>query len=291
MHATEELPFWVSSGYLPPNGRSSSAAACIGSQEPSIPEQSWDTYNLSALLSVQQAEDPNHELGFLLRHYWIPVTLLTFKRSCQVTYADGTATCVEASIHRRMVRCRSGDCIWREKVSFAAEGPFSQGDRELGISETLCCYDRYEQSYRTKQVLSFDPPVPRDATEAKRAALLRLPIVVPPGPVPVGFCWYGRVEDDYMSFRLDAEERVGETTVLVIRREGRIAVRDLADSPVVVEREGITLFAPGRSVVLEDRCRDRIVDGNGDFGSCVGATACVVTRLTRSAPDDAPPAC
>ena len=39
--------------------------------------------------------------------------------------------------------------------------------------------------------------------------------------MPIGFCWYAKVGDDYMNYRLDAEDHIGETSVLVIRREGR----------------------------------------------------------------------
>jgi hypothetical protein len=110
----------------------------------------------------------------------------------------------------------------------------------------------------------------------------------------MGFAWYARVGDDYMNFRLDAEERLGETSVLVIRREGRFTVwlpeeatlpeGEPKTIPVVMERKGITLLAWKRSVVLEDRLMDSLVEAGGPLAYGVGTTRQVVTRLIRSCP-------
>ncbi len=138
--------------------------------------------------------------------------------------------------------------------------------------------------------------------------------------MPIGFCWYAKVGDDYMNYRLDAEERLGETSVLVIRREGRYTMwlpevekgtgafcathraptagwsgrsgkLDLSPFPsnggektipVVTEPQGVTLFAWNRGAVLEDRLIDRVVDAGGRFASRIGTTSQIVTRLIRS---------
>ena len=55
--------------------------------------------------------------------------------------------------------------------------------------------------------------------EALRHALLCLPFLCPPGPIPIGFSWYCEVGCGYMNYRLDAEQCLGETSVLVVRRK------------------------------------------------------------------------
>jgi hypothetical protein len=98
-----------------------------------------------------------------------------------------------------------------------------------------------------------------------------------------------------MNYRLDADERIGQTSVLVIRREGRYT-RWLAEEPelaegetttvrVVTQRHGVTLFAWNRGAVLEDRVMDHVVDVGGRSDPRVGTTNQIVTRLVRSCPD------
>ncbi len=95
-----------------------------------------------------------------------------------------------------------------------------------------------------------------------------------------------------MNFRLDAEEHLGDTSVLVIRREGRYTTRafesgsdprrdDARKGFSVTERQGVTLFAWNRGAVLEDRFMDRIVGSKG-CSSTVGTTTLTVSRLVRS---------
>jgi hypothetical protein len=133
-------------------------------------------------------------------------------------------------------------------------------------------------------------------------------MLCPPGPVPIGFSWYAKVDDDYMNYRLEAEERLGETSVLVVAREGRYTTwvsmkserkgnGSSNESPreapggsvnairVVTERKGITLFAWNRGAVLEDRFEDRVIWGDGHLAATPGAMSQVVTRLIRSCPE------
>jgi hypothetical protein len=198
----------------------------------------------------------------------------------------------ELEIERKMARCRSNECLWREKIRPAATA--NGNDERPVLSEMLCSYDCYEQTYASAKPILFAPPTADQKTEARRQALYRLPMLCPPGPVAIGFSWYGKVGDDYMSYRLDAEERIGETSVLMIRREGRYTVRlpegEIKTIPVVTQREGVTLFAWNRGAVLEDLFLDRIVEAEGPFRSQVGAVSQVVSRLTRSCPDDVEPA-
>jgi hypothetical protein len=173
----------------------------------------------------------------------------------------------------------------------------------------LCSYDCYEQTYASAKPILFAPPTADQKTEARRQALYRLPMLCPPGPVPIGFSWYGKVGDDYMNYRLEAEERLGETSVLVVRREGRYTTWVSLESarpagggsaetsieargggaiaiPVVTERKGITLFAWNRGAVLEDRFEDHVVEADECLASTRGAMNHVVTRLIRSCPEN-----
>jgi hypothetical protein len=100
------------------------------------------------------------------------------------------------------------------------------------------------------------------------------------------------VGDDYMNYRLAAAEYVGETSVLIIRREGRYTAWFSEEPtveakvvPVVMERRGITLFAWNRGMVLEDRFLDRVIEANDCLASDSCTTSQVVTRLIRSCPE------
>lgn len=258
-----------------------------------ITDEPWDQYHLESLLPLKETYRESTEFGFLLRHYWIPATQLTFRQSSRMTLPDGRTDWVELEIERKMARCRSSECLWREKIR-PVVGANGKGEHSA-TSEMLCSYDCYEHAFHTAKPILFAPPTPDQKTEARRQALYRLPMLSPPGPVPIGFSWYGKVGDDYMNYRLDTEEQVGETSVLVIRREGRYATRlqipqEPADGetkriPVVIERKGVTLFAWNRAVVLEDRFTDHLVQGHNDLASILGMTKQVVTRLIRSCPE------
>ncbi|NQT11641.1 MAG: hypothetical protein HQ582_02760 [Planctomycetes bacterium] len=261
-----------------------------------IADGPWDSYDLASLLPLKEVVRENTEFGFLLRHYWIPATVLTFRQSSRTPLSDGTVQQCELEIERRMARCRSNECLWREKIRQVGPGKDSGERSDVLISEMLCSYDCYEQTYASAEPVLFAPPTADQKEEARRQALCRLPMLVPPGPVPIGFSWYGKVGDDYMNYRLEAEEQVGETSVLVIRREGRYT-RWLPEeamnsgiaqqtTPVVAERQGVTLFAWDRGTVLEDRFMEYIVDGGERSASRVGMANQVVTRLVRSCPGE-----
>jgi hypothetical protein len=229
-----------------------------------------------------------------MRHYWSPATVLTVRQSSQMALPDGRVDRLELNIERTMARCRSNECLWREKIRPAAAVNRSTASTEEIplLSEMLCSYDCYEQTYASDKPILFKPPGPDQQVEARRKALYCLPMLCPPGPVPIGFRWYGKVGDDYMNYHLEAEERLGETSVLVIRREGRYTSwvpRELAGCkavPLVTQRQGVTLFAWNRGAVLEDRFQDRVIAADRFLASSVDITTQVVTRLVRSCPEN-----
>jgi len=263
-----------------------------------ITNDPWDCFRLESLLPLKETYRENTEFGFLLRHYWLPATILTFRRSSLVTFPDGTTRQVESEIERRMARCRSDHCLWRERITPLAAGD-GNGDgsaKDLKETENLCCYNCYDQTYRQVSVKSYianEPLAPVDALEARRRALYEMPILFPPGPNPVGFAWYAKVGDDYMNYRLDADERIGDTSVLIIRREGRFTLSLPAEQTtdlnrktilVTLEYKGVSVFALHRSVVLEDRFMDRIVESGDCVKLPISSAKQVVIRLIRSTP-------
>jgi len=266
-----------------------------------INEDPWNAYHLETLLALNETYRENTKFGFLIRHYWIPATVLTFRQSSRVTFPDGNVKRQELQIERRMARCRSNECTWREIVTHIVAANPSDVDSETpdAMTELLCSYDRYEQTFHSAKPILFELPTVDQMLEARRQALYRLPLLVPPGPIPIGFSWYAKVGDDYMNYRLEAEESHCETSVLVIRREGRCstalveecpATKDIADItkiiPVVKQRQGVTLFAWNRGVVLEDRYLDRIVAADDNSAGIEGTTTELVMRLIRSCPTE-----
>ncbi len=263
-----------------------------------ISDEAWDRYDVASLLPLKEVVQENGEFGFLLRHYWIPATELRFRQSSRTTAPGGNVAGEELWIDRRMVRCYSNECTWRETVrpAFMTDENGSVLEAAATIIEMLCSYDCYEQTYVSAMPVLFERPVGGQKAEARHRALHRLPILVPPGPVPIGYCWYAKVGDDYMNFCLEAEERVGETSTLVVRREGRYtswlskgatnASGRKETSPVVTERKGVTLFAWNRGAVLEDRFWDQVVEAERPLASRVGTICHVVTRLVRSCPTE-----
>jgi hypothetical protein len=292
-----ELP----TGGLDGSSTRSRSASRSSFRKPLITDEPWDHYHLESLLPLKETCRENTEFGFLLRHYWIPATVLTFRQASRTAFQDRRVEERECEIERTMARCRSNECLWREKVfPISADGKREQ----TPISEMLCSYDCYEQTYATAGPILFAPPTAEQKLEARRQALHRLPVLCPPGPNPIGFCWYAKVGDDYMNYRLEAEEHIGETSVLVIRREGQYttwvakeafltgtvgmagrAEFEKEKTATILRREGMTLFSWNRGAVLEDRYQDRVIEADGQPRSNVGASVRVVTRLVRSCPE------
>lgn len=256
-----------------------------------ITDDRWDSYDLASLLPLEEVFQENAEFGYVLRHYWIPVADLQFRQSSRKVLPNGSESWEELLIDRRMARCRSTECTWYETVRPVAET--SVGGDSAALGTMLCTYNCYAQSYRCARPVPREQPASGNVIESRRCALYKLPMVVPPGPVKVGFAWHAKVADDYMNYRLEAERQIEETSVLVVRREGRYTMwlpGDPEDSgngheavPVVTRRQGVTLFAWNRGVVLEDRFLDQVESGDA-VASPVGATNQVVTRLIRSCP-------
>jgi hypothetical protein len=81
-----------------------------------LTDEPWDHYHLESLLPLKEVHRENTEFGFLLRHYWIPATVLTFRQSSRMTIPDSSVERCELEIERNMARCRSNECLWRETI-------------------------------------------------------------------------------------------------------------------------------------------------------------------------------
>jgi hypothetical protein len=58
-------------------------------------------------------------------------------------------------IERKLARCRSNECLWREKIYLAQASHENVG--RSAISEMLCSYDCYEQTFIAAQPILFMP--------------------------------------------------------------------------------------------------------------------------------------
>ncbi len=248
--------------------------------------------NNAALLHLREIEHSDTEFGFVLRHYWRPASELTYQQFSLIKPSScGEETVLlRANVTRRPVRCEAGRHVWREKsVTFTGQSPSSEVLETQSGEEELCCYDRYEQAYRTRGLSSRHTPHPDDLEQARRQALYALPFIVPPGPVALGSKWHGRAGCDVMNYELVSSEKVGEMTVVFIQRHGWYTslIPESEDEdlhPVITERKGLTGFALHRSVVLEDRIVDRVVEASPELGCCIGTRSLVMTRLLQSCP-------
>ncbi|MGC8641610.1 MAG: hypothetical protein ACP5XB_17220 [Isosphaeraceae bacterium] len=161
----------------------------------------------------------------------------------------------------------------------------------FGGNDSLIYYHRGRQTLRKRAIFSRDPPTPEGLDDPRRAALLGMPFLHPFEPLKIGDHWSAKVGDDVMDYHLVSEDRVGNTAVVIIRREGRVALRvpkvdgnahDIID--VMIERKGVTVFAYNRSVILEDRMIERAIGASRDPEKFLDGETRSVSRLVRSTP-------
>lgn len=67
-----------------------------------ITQEPWDRYHLESLLALKETYRENTEFGFLLRHYWIPATVLTFRQSSRRAFPDGRMEHRDLATRRKM---------------------------------------------------------------------------------------------------------------------------------------------------------------------------------------------
>ncbi len=190
----------------------------------------------ATLLPLVGVRRMSRQFGYVLRHYWMPATELTFQR----TTCRGSEPPVSETIVRRLARCDSDVCCWREMIDDAT---------------VLRIYNRSDQTLRTREITGHESR-PESERDARIRAFVHVPILTPLLPIPLGFRWHVATDEgDFLDFTLESVTEVGDMPVLFVRRQGRFQC-----DGVTVERNGITAYALDRSAILEDRTCD-VVDG------------------------------
>jgi len=227
------------------------------------------------------------EFGYLLRHYWMPATKLTWSIQIRQTVPDLPVLEVEKWTEHRMVKCDADQCVWREKTlkkGFNSE--FLMSFSRPRTTEYICTYDRSQQTFQCQNIKRFIP-FPEKEYDARNEAFMQQPILTPLMPIPVGFTWHVRNDEGYMEFTLESAKDIDGMTVLFIRRKGKMLFDKLYTSkmperfPYHVIREGSTTYALERSLVLEDRTYDCLKSlGNHRFAE--GLETWTTTQLILS---------
>lgn len=248
-----------------------------------MPRFDGDEIDLNRLLRLVGTRTTTDEFGFLLRPYWIPATELSYEQTTRQISGRGTESNEFWTRVLRPVKIDAERFVWRENDSGRPWNPdlvrFHGIDRDIMLYE----YDRAKQTLRGLTVDGGNRIEPE-------AAFFRLPILVPPLPIPLGFRWH--VEDGAarLDFHLESVERLEGRTVLFIRRHGTIPTTTLwrdgrsyrSDEPFVVRRQGICAYALERSVVLEDRTLDVILDPKDGPDGFHAIRILTTNRLVRS---------
>lgn len=242
----------------------------------------WGKIDPQALLELVGVRRMSSEFGFLFRHYWMPASTLTYRRSTSYRFDEKRTEAVE-EIVKRPGKCTADTFCWRETI-LLTEYPSDKPEGEAGEGvmdgfvrtvlgnkqrEKLCLYDRSNQTFRTRSITgeSFGP---ESEEEARTEAVFNIPILTPLLPIPLGFQWHVETSTGHMEFQLESEATVGNMPVLIVRRRGRFSHGAMG----VIRREGVTAYAWQRSTVLEDRVRDR--------GDVCDWEVCHVTKLVKS---------
>lgn len=209
------------------------------------------------------------EFGYLLRHYWMPATQLTLRLVTEQSHPDKPPVESTRLFRRTMLQCDADQCVWRDDGITTDDSArrlirFSRpsADREI------CYYNRSEQTFRVRP-LPGRTRFPDDEHAARNQAFLRQPVLNPLLPIPLGFVWHVRNGGDYLEMTLESAETRDDMTILTIRRRGEFHVNEYFIENAVrpcnwkVIREGVSVYALERAMILEDRTHDR-VQGSGE---------------------------
>lgn len=248
---------------------------------PTAQVKDWDKIDPRSLLELVGVRRISYDFGFLLRHYWMPGSTLTYKRISEYRFGE-----MENSVTERLVlrpgRCTADIFCWREtteregflgepegKAEQRATDGFARLLADRQDKEQLCLYDRSNQTFRTRPVTG-ETWTPESENEARLQAMLHVPILTPLLPIPLGFQWHVDGPDCYMEFKLESVTNIDSTPVLFVRRQGNVSYAAAG----TIRREGVTAYALDRSTVLEDRIRDHVDKADIEIRH--------VTRLVRA---------
>jgi hypothetical protein len=234
-----------------------------------LPRLEWDDIDSSHFVTLVGVRKMTSEFGFLLRHYWTPMTDLYYRLSVRQCSVDRQKLFLTQTIKQSMKKCNADRCVWRQTI-------LDSSDRQqemIGLvasqtEEILCEYNRSTQTFHANPIFDFTTSLV-DMDKAQVQAFLGLPILCPLLPVLLGFRWYIKSKYGYLNFQLESMSVVGEMPVVFIRRKGFFSLDCFFQNDNIfshrfqVKREGFTAYALERSVVLEDRVYDTIRDSDG----------------------------
>ncbi len=251
---------------------------------------SWDDLDLGSLLGVRDVHRINTDVGYLLRHYWLPATELEYHQSSLIS-VNGSAVEVESVIYRTLAKCQADMVIWRDRINAAMMTgemvcPIVAASSTLG-ADSLHCYNRSEQSLRSRISLSRNRFEPESLENAKCKAMAMMPFLHPINPTAPKSPWEFECSKGRMRYEVVAIDRVGDTPVVIIQKEGRLFGVNACgyhannNPSSVLHRQGLVVFAYNRSVVLEERVHDIVELPDSDPQSIEQT---VITRLIRSIP-------
>lgn len=230
----------------------------------------WDRIEPESLLQLVGVRTTTDRHGKLLRHYWLPDTVLTYRSNCEQNGSDGHFTVKGQTFTKRQVYCDADSCTWRQRLISNHEHGCGFIDFTPPLQrECFCVYNRSEQTFRTQPILSHSS-WPNASEAARVQAFLQQPVLAPLLPIPVGFQWYCEADGGYLEFTLESELLVGDMPVVFVRRQGEFWMDgyfqhgEFRAKKLRLRREGVTAFAAERSVVLQDKVHDTVVEAEDD---------------------------
>lgn len=186
---------------------------------------------------------------------------LRYETETRQTLKSGDSATETCGVKKTLVSVDADLCVWRE----TSEGDWNKNIVRFLLlqDDVLCEYDRSNQTFRAGPVSTGKFRTSSDLDERTHAFLCQ-PVLTPLLPIPVGFQWHVMSAEGHVDFMLESVRKVESTTILYIQRRGVFPLpgyyRNKAHFPqrFTVEREGITTFDLGRSLILEDQIRDTI---------------------------------
>jgi len=228
-----------------------------------VQQPAWDAIDPQSLLKPAPLRKMDTGFGYLIRHYWMPAGQLTLSVKMEQKTLNGHLWQTEKRVTRNMLKCDADQCVWRDETEqIAPEIPTWVHFLKPKTRCSICIYHRSRQTYQSYAAHRFSPESDL-LSDARNRAFMRQPVLTPLLPVSVGSSWHVCNGEGYMEWTLESARKYGGTTVLFIRRKGKMRFFDLFISgqafliPYLIYREGVTAYAWERSLILEDRTYDR----------------------------------
>lgn len=230
--------------------------------------RNWDVIEPESLLPLVGVRKTTDRFGVLLRHYWLPDTVLTYESTIRQQAPSGVITTKQLTMTRRQVSCDADSCCWRETIKGDDLSDVIQFAPNAD-TQRFCTYNRSEQTFRAQPILGRTA-LPENVNEARVQAFLNQPILTPLLPIPIEFRWHIESDDGFLEFSLESETLVGDMPVVTVRRHGEFWVDAWFQGGqehhgrLKIRQEGVTTFATERSVVLADKVNDIVLEAENN---------------------------